>query len=72
MMRFYKQAHQFYCDAPLHARTMYLCVFDHAGHKLLHKELPSEPALLLEALAPFRANLAARSPSNHLTGTSSK
>jgi len=57
MMRFYKQAHQFYCGVDLHARTMYLCVFDHAGKKLLHQEVPSDPAALLEALAPYRAGL---------------
>jgi hypothetical protein len=32
---------------------MYLCIFDHAGKKLLHKEVPSAPAALLEALAPW-------------------
>jgi len=57
MMRFYNQAHQFYCGVDLHARTMYLCVFSHAGQKLLHKEVPSDPADLLEALAPYRAGL---------------
>lgn len=56
-MRFYNQAHQFYCGVDLHARTMYLCVLGHAGQKLLHKEVPSDPAALLEALAPYRADL---------------
>jgi hypothetical protein len=45
------------CGVDLHASTLYLCVFDQAGDKLLHKEVPSEPAALLEALAPFRADL---------------
>src|SRR5262245_18209360 len=57
MMRFYKQPHRFYCGIDLHARTLYLCVFDLAGHKLLHKEVPSNPHALLDALAPFRDNL---------------
>lgn len=35
-MRFYNQAHQFYCGVDLHARTMYLCVFNHGGQKLLN------------------------------------
>ena len=56
-MRFYKQAHQFYCGVDLHARTMYLCVFDHAGKKLLHKEVPSDPGAFLDAIAPYRAGL---------------
>ena len=56
-MRFYNQAHAFYCGVDLHARTMYLCIFNHAGQKMLHKEVPSDPAALLEALAPYRAGL---------------
>ena len=47
-MRFYNQAHAFYCGVDLHARTMYLCVFNHAGQKMLHKGAPSDPAALLE------------------------
>jgi hypothetical protein len=54
-MRCYHQTHAFYCGVDLHARTMYLCVFNHTGQKLLHKEVPSDPAALLEALAPYRA-----------------
>ena len=56
-MRFYNQSHQFYCGIDLHARTLYLCVLDQAGTIRLHKEIPAEPAALLEALAPFRDNL---------------
>jgi len=54
-MRFYNQQHRFYCGVDLHARTMYVCVLDHAGNVVLHKELPAEPGALLEAIAPFRA-----------------
>lgn len=56
-MRFYNQPHEFYCGVDLHARTLYLCVFDHAGEKRLHREVPSDPAALLAALAPYRAGL---------------
>ncbi len=59
-MRFFKpqpDAHQFYCGIDLHARTHYLCVLDHAGKKVLHKEVPSEPTALLDALAPYRQGL---------------
>ena len=31
MMRFYNREHKFYCGVDLHARTMYLCILDHAG-----------------------------------------
>jgi transposase len=36
---------------------MYLCILDHGGKKVLHKEVPSEPAAFLEALAPYRSGL---------------
>jgi transposase len=57
VMRFYNQAHEFYCGVDLHARTMYLCILDHAGRIVLHQDLPTEPAAFLEAIAPFRQGL---------------
>src|SRR5262249_44819309 len=57
MMRFYQQAHAFYCGIDLHARTMYLCILNQAGDKVLHQEVAAEPAALLQALAPYRAGL---------------
>jgi hypothetical protein len=56
-MRFYNQAHAFYCGVDLHARTMYLCILDQAGTIVLHKELPAEPGAFLEAIAPYRDGL---------------
>ena len=46
-MRFYNQPHRFYCGVDLHARTMYLCILDHAGTIVLHQEVPAEPAAFL-------------------------
>jgi transposase len=56
-MRFYQQPHKFYCGVDLHARTMYLCVLDHAGKIVLHKEVVAEPGAFLQAIAPFRDEL---------------
>jgi transposase len=56
-MRFYNQAHRFYCGIDLHARTMYLCILDEAGTVVLHHEVPCEPGAFLEAIAPFRDGL---------------
>ena len=56
-MRFYNQAHRFYCGVDLHARTMYLCILEQGGQVVLHKEVPAEPGALLEAIAPFRDGL---------------
>jgi Transposase len=57
VMRFYNQAHRFYCGVDLHARTMYLCILDHAGVIVLHREVACEPAAFLEAIAPYRDGL---------------
>jgi hypothetical protein len=56
-MRFYNQQHRFYCGVDLHARTMYLCILDHAGGIVFHRDLAAEPAAFLEAIAPFRDGL---------------
>ena len=54
-MRFYDYAHRFYCGVDLHARTMYLCILDHAGQIVLHHEVPADPAAFLEAI-PARSS----------------
>jgi transposase len=56
-MRFYNQPHAFYCGVDLHARTMYLCILDHAGTIVFHDEVPAEPDAFLEAIAPYRDGL---------------
>ena len=56
-MRFYQQAHAFYCGVDLHARTLYLCILSQAGDKVLHREVAAEPAAFLEAIAPYRDGL---------------
>ena len=56
-MRFYNQPHRFYCGVDLHARTMYLCILDHGGAIVLHKEIACEPAAFRDAIAPFRDGL---------------
>lgn len=59
-MRFYKpdqQVQQCYCGVDLHARSMYLCILDHAGNVLLHRDYPASAAAFLDAVAPFRNGL---------------
>lgn len=56
-MRFYTQTHRYYCGIDLHARTMYLCILDASGNKLLHQNLPTSPDALLHAVAPYREGL---------------
>jgi transposase len=57
MMRFYNQPHRFYCGIDLHARSMYLCILDHSGNILLHKNLIAGPDAFRDAIAPFRDGL---------------
>ena len=42
-MRFFTDSHQHYCGVDLHARSMYLCILDHHGEVVLHRNLPAEP-----------------------------
>ena len=56
-MRFYTQQHRFYCGVDLHARTMYLCILDHAGNKLLHRNVRAKPLDFLSAVEGFRDDL---------------
>jgi transposase len=53
-MRFYNQQHRYYCGIDLHARSMYLCILDHAGTILLHQNFPAESTALRQAIAPYR------------------
>ena len=56
-MRFYTQAHQFYCGIDLHARSMYLCILDPQGEIQLHRNMATTPAAFLKAVQPFRDDL---------------
>ena len=56
-MRFYTQDHRFYCGVDLHARSMYLCILDHKGQVVLHKNMRAGPGLFLKAIEPFRNDL---------------
>src|SRR5881296_2144981 len=56
-MRFYTQQHQFYCGIDLHARTMYVCILNHAGEILVHCDMQASPETFLKAIAPYRADL---------------
>jgi transposase len=56
-MRFYTQAHQFYCGIDLHARSMYLCILDPQGEIQLHRNMATTPEAFLKAVQPFRDDL---------------
>ena len=56
-MRFYQQRHQYTCGVDLHARSMYLCILDRDGRKVLHRDFPAEPQVFLDAIQPFHQDL---------------
>src|SRR6266850_2550736 len=56
-MRFYNRPHTYYCGIDLHVKTMYVCILDSAGQVLVHRNLPSTPAALVEVVAPYRDGL---------------
>ena len=53
-MRFYQQQHRFYCGVDLHARSMYLCILDPAGHTLLHRDHPASAQAFLDVFGAAR------------------
>jgi len=57
-MRFYTQQHRHYCGIDLHARSLYLCILDQAGTKLVHRKLACDREELLRVLRPYRKDLA--------------
>src|SRR5712692_3180778 len=56
-MRFYNRQHRHYCGIDRHVKTMYICILDSAGQVLVHRNVPSTPAALLETVAPYRDDL---------------
>jgi hypothetical protein len=49
--------HRFYCGVDRHARTLFTHVLDAQGKTVFEKDLPTDPAAFLAALAPFRPDL---------------
>ena len=56
-MNFYTQQHNHYCGIDLHAKAMYVCILDHNGTKLVHKNLPTTPDAFLRVIAPYREDV---------------
>ena len=56
-MRFYTNQHPFYCGIDLHARSMYVCVVNHAGEVLLHRNMKAAPEPFLKAIVSYREGL---------------
>jgi transposase len=57
LMRFYTKQHPFYCGIDLHARSMYVCIVNHDGEILVHRNMKAAPEPFLKAVAPYRDGL---------------
>src|SRR5215813_4516506 len=53
-MRFYQTQHPFYCGVDLHTKSLHVCIVDQAGSVLVHRNLPANPQLFLQVLAPYQ------------------
>jgi hypothetical protein len=56
-MRFYNAQHPFDCGLDLHARTMSVCILNHAGESLVHRHMQAGPAPFLKTMASSREAL---------------
>lgn len=56
-MRLFQQCHRFYCGVDLHAKKMFLCIFDDQGRIVLHRNVNADPDSLRRTLRPFREDL---------------
>ncbi|TFH53836.1 MAG: IS110 family transposase, partial [Candidatus Zixiibacteriota bacterium] len=56
-MIFYTKQHQYYCGIDLHARTMYVCIIDRDGNKLVHRNMRASGENLLKVIEPFREDI---------------
>jgi transposase len=56
-MRFYTNAHRFYCGVDLHARMLAVCILDHQGQIVWEGQLAARPDDFLRAVAPYRDGL---------------
>jgi len=56
-MRFYTKQHNFYCGIDLHTNKMYLCILNHRGEIVLHRNIKTNPESFLRAIKPYRDDI---------------
>lgn len=56
-MRFYTQQHRYTCGIDLHARSLYVCILDNTGQKLVHKNIKASPETLLTLITDYQDDL---------------
>lgn len=53
-MRFYNTQHEHYCGVDLHGRSMYLCILDKEGKKLIHRNIRNSSEYFMRVITPYR------------------
>lgn len=56
-MIFYTHSHPYYCGIDLHSRSLYVCILDHDGQTLAHREIKANPESLFQILEPYIGNI---------------
>ena len=56
-MNFYTKQHKYYCGIDLHAKSLYVCVLDSDGKKVIHKKIRNDGGYLLKLLEPYREDV---------------
>jgi transposase len=56
-MNFYTTKHEYSCGIDLHGKTMYLCVLDREGKKVLHRNIRNDTEYLARILEPYKSDL---------------
>jgi len=52
-MRFYTETHKHYCGIDLHTKNLYVCLIDHEGEILVHKNIKARPEALMKLIKPY-------------------
>lgn len=56
-MEFYTKSHSYSCGIDLHAKSMYLCILDGDGKKVLHRNIRTQGEYFLKLIEPFRTDI---------------
>ncbi|MFH1215183.1 MAG: hypothetical protein V1706_01635 [Pseudomonadota bacterium] len=57
-MKFYTKQHKYYCGIDLHTKNMYVCILNQEGETVFHRNIKTNPDSFLEAIKPFREDIA--------------
>jgi transposase len=56
-MKFYTKTHQQYCGIDLHTKNLYVCIIDHDGEILVHKNIKANADALMRLIKPYLEGL---------------